>query len=431
MRVYDGGSWVAASSAGGASLINYHYTATASQTAFTGADDNSNTLSYTVDNLIVTRNGVVLEDGTDYTATDGSTITLAVAAAAGDEINVVAFKSFTTADMVSATNGGTFQSNVTVNGTMTATAFSGDGSALTGITIPTLSSLGIANHDLVTVDGSGNVTVTGTVDGRDVATDGTKLDGIEALADVTDDTNVRAAGAVMTTGVSTLTDSAYFKGAPTHGFRFNNNSDAYNNFIIKENGDTYTRGNAGIGLTNPTYQLHLASTDPRIAIRNDNAGTWFTSVGWAVPNSNDYSIVQAGVAERLRIDSSGRVTMPAQPTFSGYNSNSNSATLTGYIGFTANINVGNHFSGSTFTCPVAGKYLVCFSSLSQYSTGTQFNIEKNNSSVYLMWNDSTSWHQMTGSAIVDCAANDTLRIYSSGRYVHGGSYTFLSIQLLS
>jgi hypothetical protein len=133
MRVYDGGSWVAASSAGGASLINYNYTATASQTAFTGSDDNSNTLSYTVDNLIVTRNGVVLEDGTDYTATDGSTITLSVAAAAGDEINVVAFKSFTTADMVSATNGGTFQSNVTVNGTMTATAFSGDGSALTNL----------------------------------------------------------------------------------------------------------------------------------------------------------------------------------------------------------------------------------------------------------------------------------------------------------
>ena len=43
----------------------------------------------------------------------------------------------------------------------------------------------------------GNLTVTGTVDGRDVATDGTKLDGIEASADVTDTTNVTAAGALM------------------------------------------------------------------------------------------------------------------------------------------------------------------------------------------------------------------------------------------
>jgi hypothetical protein len=42
-----------------------------------------------------------------------------------------------------------------------------------------------------------NITVSGTVDGRDVAADGTKLDGIEALADVTDTANVTAAGAVM------------------------------------------------------------------------------------------------------------------------------------------------------------------------------------------------------------------------------------------
>ena len=47
------------------------------------------------------------------------------------------------------------------------------------------------------LDVVGNIAVSGTVDGRDVATDGTKLDGIEALADVTDATNVNAAGAVM------------------------------------------------------------------------------------------------------------------------------------------------------------------------------------------------------------------------------------------
>jgi len=44
---------------------------------------------------------------------------------------------------------------------------------------------------------NGNITVTGTVDGRDVAADGTKLDGIEASADVTDTANVTAAGALM------------------------------------------------------------------------------------------------------------------------------------------------------------------------------------------------------------------------------------------
>jgi hypothetical protein len=53
-----------------------------------------------------------------------------------------------------------------------------------------------------------NITVGGTVDGRDVATDGTKLDGIEASADVTDTSNVTAAGALMD---SELTDIAAVK----------------------------------------------------------------------------------------------------------------------------------------------------------------------------------------------------------------------------
>jgi hypothetical protein len=123
------------------------------------------------------------------------------------------------------------------------------------------------------VDVTGNITVTGTVDGRDIATDGTKLDGIEALADVTDDTNVRAAGAVMTTGVSTLADSAYFKGAPTHGFRFNDNGDTYNNFIIKENGDTYTRGSVGIGVS-PLANLDVKGSNSRIRWDLSNAYTY-------------------------------------------------------------------------------------------------------------------------------------------------------------
>ena len=47
-----------------------------------------------------------------------------------------------------------------------------------------------------------NIVVGGTVDGRDVATDGTKLDGIEALADVTDTANVTSAGALMDSELS-------------------------------------------------------------------------------------------------------------------------------------------------------------------------------------------------------------------------------------
>ena len=119
MRVYDGANWIAASSAGTASLLEYKYTATAGQTTFSGADDNSATLSYSTANLIVTLNGIVLENGTDYTATSGTSIVLTVGASAGDELNVIAFKSFTTADMVSATTGGTFSGAVGFSGGIT------------------------------------------------------------------------------------------------------------------------------------------------------------------------------------------------------------------------------------------------------------------------------------------------------------------------
>ena len=44
---------------------------------------------------------------------------------------------------------------------------------------------------------TGAITTNSTFDGRDVATDGTKLDGVEASADVTDAANVTAAGALM------------------------------------------------------------------------------------------------------------------------------------------------------------------------------------------------------------------------------------------
>jgi hypothetical protein len=93
MKVYDGGTWIAASAASQAIMVEYEYTATAGQTTFTGADDNALTLSYTAGSIIVTLNGVVL-DASDYTATNGNSVVLAVGASAGDELNVRAFSTF-------------------------------------------------------------------------------------------------------------------------------------------------------------------------------------------------------------------------------------------------------------------------------------------------------------------------------------------------
>lgn len=59
-------------------------------------------------------------------------------------------------------------------------------------------------------DASGNVAFSGSIDGRDLSVDGAKLDNIEANADVTDAANVQAAGALMDSEVTNLSQVKSF-----------------------------------------------------------------------------------------------------------------------------------------------------------------------------------------------------------------------------
>ncbi len=134
MKVYDGASWIAATSAGNVSLTTYQYSASGGQTTFSGSDANSATLSYTVNNILVTLNGSLLFNGTDYTATNGTSVVLASGATASDVLQVTSFKSFTTADMVPASTGGTFSGNVNVTGSVTSDGLTVDGAATITVT---------------------------------------------------------------------------------------------------------------------------------------------------------------------------------------------------------------------------------------------------------------------------------------------------------
>ncbi len=119
MKVYDGASWITATSAGATSLLRFRYVATSGQTTFSGADSASATLTYTVNNIEVMRNGVTL-DTSEYTASNGTSIVLTVAAGTGDIIDIIAFKSFTVADALSAVSGGTVNGAVTITGAFTS-----------------------------------------------------------------------------------------------------------------------------------------------------------------------------------------------------------------------------------------------------------------------------------------------------------------------
>ena len=69
----------------------YVYTATSNQTSFSGSDDNSNTLSYTPLFLQVFLNGVLLDNGTDYTATNGTAVVLVNGATTSDLLQISTF----------------------------------------------------------------------------------------------------------------------------------------------------------------------------------------------------------------------------------------------------------------------------------------------------------------------------------------------------
>ena len=76
---------------GGSGISIFKYTITSNTTSITGNDDDSNSLSYTIGSEQVFLNGVKLVDGgTDYTATNSTTVTLAQNAIAGDVVEVVA-----------------------------------------------------------------------------------------------------------------------------------------------------------------------------------------------------------------------------------------------------------------------------------------------------------------------------------------------------
>lgn len=126
----------------------------------------------------------------------------------------------------------------------------------------------VADHpDYLLADGTRDltddliVTALKTIDGRDLSVDGTKLDGIEALADVTDATNVAAAGAAMSGG------------AFHDGF-----SDSVANEHIDHTGITLTAGSgiAGGGTiaSNRTFDLDINSLSVATIVSGDFVPFW-------------------------------------------------------------------------------------------------------------------------------------------------------------
>jgi hypothetical protein len=138
-------------------------------TSLSGLDDNSVSLVYSVGYEAVYRNGVLLSRGNDYTATDGTTVTLIDATITGDIIEIFANQTIPLSDTYSQTvSDGKF-----INNTLTTTT--GDIIYASGANTPARLAIG-TSADVLTVSGgipawaapaSGSMTqlATGTLSG--------------------------------------------------------------------------------------------------------------------------------------------------------------------------------------------------------------------------------------------------------------------------
>lgn len=156
-------------------------------------------------------------------------------------------------------------------------------------------------------------------------------------------------------------------------------------------------------------------------------------------------------AERMRIDSNGRITTPFQPSCSIYlstNQNITSGTWTQLNINTSRFNTGNNFNTSTytFTAPVAGKYFISYTvnfalDTSLVSGGSYlYTAIKVNGAFYhygqgfrnsVIWKNDTT---LSAGQLVNLAANDTVNLwaYSDGNNVvsSGSERSHLAVHLL-
>jgi hypothetical protein len=118
MFTWTGSAWGSISSS--AEIYRYRFTASGGETSVSGSDANGATLSYIAGKEQLYLNGVLLARTSDYTATDGSSITSLAALTSGDILEIITFTSFEVANAVTSTDFTIAQNNQDVMAIMGA-----------------------------------------------------------------------------------------------------------------------------------------------------------------------------------------------------------------------------------------------------------------------------------------------------------------------
>jgi len=179
-------------------------------------------------------------------------------------------------------------------------------------------------------------------------------------------------------------------------------------------------GNSNIAIG--AFNANNSATFSGIALetRTSGASRWLIANEWkntyvgdlVFHNRNGGTTSQ----ESMRIDSSGRVTMPAQPAFNAINGPSPGITTADYaLAFTTAVtNVGGHYNISTyrFTAPVAGTYFFMHNAM---SNGGYNRTRYKKNGAYVgneFFSGNVSYSNFLGSIVITLAINDYIEIWN-------------------
>jgi hypothetical protein len=194
----------------------------------------------------------------------------------------------------------------------------------------------------------------------------------------------------------------------------------------------YTAGNVGIGTS-----TGITTVSSGLAINNATAGNYpgleiqtagVTRLFLNANNAESY-VSSAGTnplvfytnsAERMRINSAGQITTPAQPAFLA-TMGSTQTVVNGSFSIiqlnSASVNRGSHFNTGTytFTAPVAGVYAFTLGTVVFPATSDSpyFAIRVNGSAVFVLYRYDV-YNNISTTVLLSLAANDAVTLYGSG-----------------
>jgi len=260
----------------------------------TGATTSLTGLNYTVGKVHVFQNGVRLVDGTDYTATNSTTITLTVAAQSGDNVVVISQADFQVSGAVS-TSGDTMTGDLTVQGAFTSQGIDDNGNA-TALTIDSSENVLVGK---TTSDSGATAGFEVNTNGRINATRDGSMSGVfNRLTSDGDIVQFRKNGSNVGT-IGTLGNYLTIGDEDT-SIRFHAGVDS----ILPHNSTTNASRDASINLGTSTARfkdaylsggIHLGGTGSANKLDDYEYGTWTPSlVGGTVTNNNRSTYVKIG-----------------------------------------------------------------------------------------------------------------------------------------